>query len=75
MSKSPRLKVKVFGYPGEDIFDLEQAVYRFSYTPEVAYIVDGQAVASHEELVKVAAKNKGKEFLDVVIISDLVSGG
>ena len=75
MSKLPKLKVTVFGYPGEDIFELEQAVYRFSYTPEVAYIVDGQAIVSHEELVKLAAKNKDKEFLEVVVISDLVSGG
>ncbi len=75
MSELPKLKVKVFGYPGEDVFELEQAVYRFSYTPEVTYIVDGLAVVSHEELVKIATKNKGKEFLDVVVISDLVSGG
>lgn len=75
MSKLPKLKIKVFGYPGEDVCELEQAIYRFNYTPEVTYIVDGQAVISHEELVKLATQNKGKEFLEVLVISDLVSGG
>lgn len=65
MVKLPKLKVKVFGYAGEDICDIEQAMYRFNYNEGVTYIVEGQAVMSHDELVKLAEKadNKKKNFL------------
>lgn len=77
MSHLPRLKIKVFGYSGEDICELEQARYRFNYSTDVAYIVEGQSITSHEELVKLATQknNKDKEFLEVLVISDLVGGG
>ena len=78
MSKLPKLKIKLnFGYPNEDICDLEQARYRLNFLGEVAIMVEGQTVMSYGELVELASRDeyKDKEFLDAVIISELVSGG
>lgn len=78
MAKLPKLKVKrLFGYPDEDICELEQAKYRFNYGGDVVIMVEGQVVNSHEELVQLATQDnyKDREFLEVVLITELVGGG
>ena len=78
MSKLPKLKVKLnFGYPNEDICELEQAKYRFSYGGGVVVVVEGQVVNSHEELLELATHDnyKDREFLDVLLIADIPAGG
>lgn len=79
MSVLPKLKVIRFpvGYPREEIMDLEQARYRFSYNDLAAILVEGKPVQSHEELVQLASQDyfKDRELLEVVVISEFVSGG
>ena len=78
MSKSPKLKVKLpFGDPSEDICELEQAKYRFTYSQDVLVVVEGQVVNSYEELVQLANQDnyKDKEFLEVELIPGIVGGG
>ena len=68
---------KHYCYQNEDICELEQARYRFSYGSGVVVMVEGQVVNSYDELVQLAAQDKYKdrEFLEVVLIVDLVAGG
>lgn len=78
MSKLPKLKVHIpFGYPNEDICELEQARYRLSYGAGVVVMVEGQVVNSYDELIQLAAQDiyRDREFLEVVLIVDLVAGG
>ena len=78
MSKLPKLKVKLpFGYPNEDICELEQSKYRFSYGGEVLVVVEGQVVNSYEELVQLVKQEdyKNKEFLEVTLLPAIVGGG
>jgi len=78
MSELPKLKIKIpFGYPNEDICDLEQARYRLNFLGGAVILVEGRAVQSYDELVEMANQDKYKdrEFLEVVLLSDLASGG
>ena len=78
MSKLPKLKIKLlFGYPSEDICELEQAKYRFTYGQEGLVVVEGQVVNSYEELVQLASRDdyKDKEFLEVELLPALIGGG
>jgi hypothetical protein len=78
MSKLPKLKIKIpFGYPNEDICDLEQARYRFNFSSGTVILVEGQAVKSYEQLVQIATGDdyKDREYLEAVLITDLASGG
>ena len=78
MAKLPKLKVKLpFGDASEDICEVEQAKYRFSYSGEVLVVVEGQVVNSHEELVELASRDdyQDKEFLEVELLPALMGGG
>jgi len=78
MAKLPKLKIKIpFGYPNEDICDLEQARYRLNFIGGAVILVEGRAMQSYDELVEIVKKDKYKdrEFLEVTLMSDLVSGG
>ena len=78
MSKLPKLKIKLFlGDTGEDICELEQAKYRFTYGQEGMVVVEGQVVNSYEELVQLASRDdyKDKEFLEVELLPALIGGG
>ena len=78
MSELPKLKIKIpFGYPNEDFCDLEQARYRLNFLGGAVILVEGRAVQSYDELVEMANQDKYKdrEFLEVVLLSDLASGG
>ena len=78
MSKLPKLKVKLpFGDTVQDVCELEQARYRFSYGQETLVVVEGQVVNSYEELVQLASRDeyKDKEFLEVQLLENLPGGG
>lgn len=79
MPRTPKLKIRpVFNSDAEaDVCDLEQAKNRLTYGHESIVLVEGQAVNSHEELVRLASQNQGKdkEFLEVVILPNIVGGG
>jgi len=71
----PKLLVKAFGDPGEDICELEEARYLLFFGDRIV-VVDGQDVHSYEELVKVVSQEKYKdqELIEVVQIP-AVQGG
>lgn len=76
MSRLPKLKIKLpFGYPSEEVCELEQAKYRFDFV-DVVLVVEGQGVHSYDELVQLATQDnyKNKQFLEVVLIP-LIEGG
>ncbi len=78
MPKLPRLRIKTPS-PGahEDIFDLEQAQYRFNWGHEpFLIVVEGQPVSSYEELSRLVQQDRfrGKEFLEVQL-HPLLAGG
>ena len=78
MSRLPKLKIKLpFGNSDEDICELEQAKYRFTYGQEGLVVVEGQVVNSYEELVQLASRDdyKDKEFLEVELLPTLPGGG
>ena len=77
MSKLPKLKVKyLFGDPSEDVWELEQAEYSFSYGGEVLVVVEGRVINSYEELVQLATRDsyKDKEFLEVEVVPFMGGG-
>ena len=71
----PKLLVKVFGDPGEDVYELEDARFLLVFTDRIV-MVDGQEVHSYEELVQIASREiyKDQEFIEVVQIP-AVQGG
>ena len=79
MSNLPKLKLKKsFGYPFEEIRDLEQARYfLFSYDTDAVIVVEGQIINSYEELLKLATQDqyKDKEYLEASLLPAVVGGG
>ena len=79
MSNLPKLKIKMpFNSPDEEIVDLEQARYRFPFgRGMMVLVIDGKAPQSYEELVQLVTqdKYKDKEFIDVEMIVDVMTGG
>lgn len=71
----PRLLVKVFGDPGEDIYDLEEARYLFNFANQIV-VIDGQNVRSYDELVKIVSQEKyrDQEFIEIVQIPATTGG-
>ena len=71
----PKLLIKAFGDPGEDICELEDAKYLFNVANQLI-VIDGQLVRSYDELVKIAAQEKYKdqELIEVIQIP-AISGG
>ena len=71
----PKLLVKVFGDPGEDICELEEARYLLVFADRIV-VVDGQDVHSYEELVEVVSQEKyrDQEFVEVVQIPAIQGG-
>ena len=71
----PKLLVKNFGDPGDDICQLEEARYLLAFGDRIV-VVDGQDIHSYEELVKLVSQEKyrDQEFIEVVQIP-AVQGG
>jgi hypothetical protein len=71
----PKLLVKVFGDPGEDIYDLEEARYYFDFSNQIV-VIDGHNIRSYEELVTVVSDEKysDRELIEVVQIPAITGG-
>ncbi len=71
----PRLLIKVFGEPGEDICELEEAKYLLDFANRII-VIDGQGVRSYDELVKIVSQEKysNQEFVEVVQIPAIAGG-
>ncbi|TET26006.1 MAG: hypothetical protein E3J67_02590 [Dehalococcoidia bacterium] len=78
MLQLPKLKMKPpSADPAEDIFELEEAKHRFTYSDEVMVVVEKRLVKSHEELIQLARRDeyKDKEFLEVELVPVIIGGG
>jgi PDZ domain-containing secreted protein len=71
----PKLLVKFFGDPGEDLCELEEAKYLLDFTDRIV-LVDGREVRSYEELLKIVNRKEytDREFVEVVQIPALAGG-
>jgi PDZ domain-containing secreted protein len=71
----PKLLVKFFGDPGEDLCELEDAKYLLDFTGRIV-VVDGQEIRSYDELVKIVDQEKyrDQEFIEVVQIPAITGG-
>ena len=71
----PKLLIKVFGDPGEDLCELEEAKYLLSFADRII-VVDGQNIRSYDELVKIVSQEKyrDQEFIEVVQVPAITGG-
>ena len=71
----PKLLIKVFGDPGEDICELEDAKYLLDFASQII-VIDGQNIRSFDELVEIASQEKyrNQEFIEVVQVSAVTGG-
>ena len=81
MPRSPRLKVKWWSLDSreeETTCDFEQAKdIVFGHGLDVLVFVEGQMIASYEELAQLAAQDKckDKEALEVILVATAIPGG
>ena len=79
MAGLPKLKIVKFpfGYPREEILDLEDARYRISYSDQAAILVEGHPVQSYDEIVEMINQGvfKDKDVLEVMIVTEFIGGG
>ena len=71
----PKLLIKVFGDPGEDICELEDAKYLLDFANRII-VLDGKNIRSYNELVKIASQEKyrNQEFIEVVQVPAVTGG-
>ena len=71
----PKLLIKFFGDPGEEVCELEDAGYLIDFTDRIV-VVDEQEVRSYEELVKMVNQEKyrDREIIEVVQIPAITGG-
>jgi hypothetical protein len=71
----PKLLIKVFGDPGEDICELEDAKYLLDFAGQII-VLDGQQICSYDELVNIASqeKYKNQELIEVVQVPAVTGG-
>jgi hypothetical protein len=71
----PKLLVKVFGDPGEDICELKDAQYLFDFAGQII-VIDGQNARSYDEFVEIVSheKYRNQEFIEVVQIPAITGG-
>ena len=71
----PKLSIKIFGDPGEDICELEEAKYLLNFANQII-VIDGQDVHSYDELVKIVsqAKYSDQELIEVTQIPAITGG-
>ena len=71
----PKLLIKVFGDPGEDMCELEEAKYLLDFAGQII-VVDGKSIRSYDELVKIASEDKyrNQEFIEVVQVPPVAGG-
>ena len=71
----PKLKIKVFGQVGEDICELDQAGYLFSFTDRMV-MIDGKRVNSYDELLGIAGRKayRHRQYIEVNFLPHIVGG-
>jgi len=71
----PKLLIKVFGDPGEDMCELEDAKYLIDFSSQII-VIDGQQIRSYDELAKIASQEKyrNQEFIEVVQVPAITGG-
>jgi hypothetical protein len=71
----PKLLIKFFGDPGEEVCELEDAGYLIDFIDRIV-VVDEQEVRSYEELVKMVNQEKyrDREIIEVVQIPAITGG-
>ena len=71
----PKLLIRVFGDPGEDMCELEDAKYLIDFSSQII-VIDGQQIRSYDELVKIASqeKHRHQEFIEVVQVPAVTGG-
>jgi len=71
----PKLLIKVFGDPGEDMCELEEAKYLIDFSSQMI-VIDGQQIRSYDELAKIASQEKyrNQDFIEVVQIPAITGG-
>jgi hypothetical protein len=72
---SPELKIKYFGFPNEDICNLDQAGYLFDIR-NMLVLVDGQRIGSYTDLLHLIAQDryKDKQNIEVVLLPAIAGG-
>ena len=78
MSRLPKLEITSPFQYAQGTYDLEQAKdILFRYGNRTTVVVEGQRIYSYEELVQLAAQDcyKDKEFLEVMVLPSLATGG
>ena len=75
ISHPPKLAIKIFGSPVEDVYELEQARYFLDFENKVV-VVEGREVHSYDELVQIVGqeKYKNKELVEVMLLP-VITGG
>ena len=71
----PKLLIKVFGDPGEDICELEDAKYLLDFAGQII-VIDGQQIHSYDELVNIVSleKYRNQELIEVVQVPAVTGG-
>jgi hypothetical protein len=71
----PKLLVKVFGDPGEDIYELEEAKYLLNFANQII-VIDGKNIHSYDELAAIASQERYRdlEYIEVVQIPAITGG-
>ncbi len=71
----PKLLIKVFGDPGEDMCELEEARYLIDFADRII-VIDGQQIRSYDELATVVSQEKyrNQEFIEVVQVPAVTGG-
>ncbi len=71
----PKLLIKVFGDPGEDMCELEEARYLIDFEDRII-VIDGQQIRSYDELATVVSQEKyrNQEFIEVVQVPAVTGG-
>jgi len=71
----PKLLIKVFGDPGEDICELEDAKYLLDFAGQII-VIDGQQIHSYDELVNIVSQEKyrNQELIEVVQVPAVTGG-
>ena len=75
ISGLPELKIKTFGYAGEDTCSLDQAACILDFERRFV-IVEGQKVNSYTDLVALASSEKfrDREYIEVVLLPKIAGG-
>ena len=75
MYRMPKLVIKVFGDPGADVCELEEAKGILNFHNGIV-VMEGKDVHSHDELVQLVSRApyRDKEFIEVVQIPPVEGG-